>query len=59
MFKKRGKKLHQQVQQIKQEYPEAKVEVWGMDEHRLGLKPIIRRVWVARGEQPIAHLHWR
>jgi len=24
----------------------AVVEVWGMDENRLGLKPIIRRVWV-------------
>ncbi|MDZ8186634.1 MAG: IS630 family transposase [Nostoc sp. ChiSLP02] len=53
------KKLNQQVQQIRREYPQATVEVWGMDEHRLGLKPIIRRVWVARAEQPIANVHWR
>lgn len=26
--------------------------VWAMDEHRLGLKPIVRRVWVPRGEAP-------
>ncbi len=24
-----------------------------MDEHRLGLHPILRRVWVKMGEQPI------
>jgi hypothetical protein len=30
-----------------------------MDEHRLGLKPIIRRVWVGYGEQPIAKVNWR
>ncbi len=28
--------------------------MWAFDEHRLGLKPIIRRVWARRGEQPIA-----
>lgn len=26
------------------------VELWSEDEHRLGLLPIIRRVWVAKGE---------
>jgi hypothetical protein len=30
-----------------------------MDEHRLGLKPILRRVWALRGEQPTARVHWR
>ena len=30
-----------------------------MDEHRLGLKPILRRVWVNMGEQPIANVYWR
>ena len=47
------------MQEIEQQYPEATVEVWGMDEHRLGLKPVLRRVWVPRGEQPIANVHWR
>jgi hypothetical protein len=30
-----------------------------MDEHRPGLRPIIRRVWVGYGEQPIANVNWR
>jgi hypothetical protein len=30
-----------------------------MDEHRLGLKPVQRRVWVEKGEQPIAEVNWR
>lgn len=53
------KKLHLKVEQIQLEHPQAVVEVWAMDEHRLGLKPIFRKVWVPRGEQPIAHVHWR
>lgn len=28
------------------------VELWAFDEHRLGLKPILRRVWAPRGERP-------
>ncbi len=30
-----------------------------MDEHRLGLKPILRRVWCKRGSNPIAVIHPR
>ncbi|MEO0488329.1 MAG: IS630 family transposase, partial [Cyanobacteria bacterium J06659_2] len=29
-------------------------EVWSFDEHRLGLKPIIRKVWAPVGQRPIA-----
>ena len=35
-------------------YPQAEIEVWSEDEHRLGLQPILRRVWTPIGEQPIA-----
>lgn len=28
------------------------VELWAMDEHRVGLKPIVRRVWARRGKRP-------
>jgi Winged helix-turn helix len=28
--------------------------VWSEDEHRLGLQPVLRRVWTPIGEQPIA-----
>lgn len=32
----------------------ARVELWAMDEHRVGLKPILRKVWAKRGKRPIA-----
>lgn len=35
------------------------VEVWAMDEHRLGLKPIVRRVWVPRRTAPTVKIHPR
>jgi transposase len=28
--------------------------VWAFDEHRAGLKPVLRRVWAKRGRRPIA-----
>jgi hypothetical protein len=28
-------------------------EVWAMDEHRLGLLPLLRRVWAERGKRPV------
>lgn len=31
------------------------VEVWAQDEARIGLKPILRRVWVLPGTKPLAH----
>ena len=30
------------------------LEVWAMDEHRIGLKPILRAVWAACGQRPLA-----
>lgn len=30
-----------------------------MDEHRIGLKPIVRRVWSKRGERPVVTVHHR
>ncbi len=53
------KKLAQKVAQVQRDHPNSVVELWTMDEHRLGLKPVIRRVWALRGEQPIAQVHWR
>lgn len=35
------------------------VEVWTQDEHRIGLKPVLRRVWTPVGEQPIAKVQQR
>jgi hypothetical protein len=35
------------------------VQVWAFDEHRIGLKPILRRVWAKRGQRPLALVHPR
>lgn len=37
---------------IAQAYPEALVEVWATDEHRVGLKPMARKVWARKGQRP-------
>jgi hypothetical protein len=30
-----------------------------MDEHRLGLKPVPRRVWATRGHRPVVRVYHR
>ena len=39
------KKLAQTVEAVRTQHPEASVEVWAEDEHRVGLHPVNRRVW--------------
>jgi transposase len=40
---------------VRKAHPEAEeVEVWAHDQSRLGLKPVMRRVWAPRGERPAA-----
>ena len=34
--------------------PAASVEVWAVDEHRIGLQPVTRKVWARRGQRPVA-----
>lgn len=53
------KKLALVVEQVHKDHPDADVEVWTTDEHRLGLKPVLRNIWVPQGEQPIAQVNWR
>jgi hypothetical protein len=40
-------------------HPDANVEVWSEDEHPIGLHPIVRRIWVEQGEQPVTTLNWK
>jgi transposase len=47
------------VARLREAYPTAKVELWCEDEHRLGLKPILRKVWSPVGERPLAKVHQR
>jgi transposase len=41
---------------VRQAHPDATVSVWAQDEHRLGLLPVVRRVWAPKGQRPIAHV---
>lgn len=34
-------------------FPHATVELWAVDEHRIGLKPILKKVWTLPGQLPI------
>jgi DDE superfamily endonuclease len=43
------------LEKLKEAHPEAeRVEIWAQDETRLGLKPVIRRVWAPVGKRPVA-----
>jgi len=52
------KKLQQRVAALSSN-PATSVEVWCQDEARLGLKPIVRKVWALRGQRPRAPGHTR
>lgn len=42
------------VEEVKKRYPKAEIDLWFFDEHRVGLKPIIKKVWSKIGERPQA-----
>jgi hypothetical protein len=46
------------IQWTVQQQSEA-VEAWTMDEHRIGLKPILRRMWAKRGQRPTVTVYPR
>ena len=52
-------KLEQAVAEARAQHPDTPIEVWATDEHRIGLKPILRRVWAPKGQRPIALGHHR
>src|SRR3954451_22292914 len=56
---RRLKKLATVVAEEAAKHPDTPVEVWATDEHRIGLKPILRRVWAPQGQRPIALGHHR
>src|SRR3954467_3684433 len=56
---RRSRKLEQAVAEARAQHPDKPIEVWATDEHRIGLKPILRRVWAPKGQQPIALGHHR
>jgi transposase len=51
--------LSERKAELAQQFPGSVVEVWSFDEHRLGLKPILRKVWARVGERPLAAVNYR
>ena len=45
--------------EVRRPHPLAGVEVWAQDEHRVGLKPILRRVWAPKGVRPVVRVRPR
>jgi transposase len=41
---------------VRQAQPAATIALWAEDEHRLGLLPVLRRVWAPKGQRPTAHV---
>src|SRR5260221_571727 len=61
-FKQRLRPL---LRDVATAFPHASVELWAVDEHRIGLKPILRKVWMLpsfprqRSQRPIAPVEHR
>ncbi|QBD77345.1 IS630 family transposase [Ktedonosporobacter rubrisoli] len=43
--------MPEEVEKLREQYPEAQIDLWSQDEHRIGLKPILRRVWARKGSR--------
>jgi transposase len=55
-FKQRLRPL---LREVATAFPQATVEPWAVDEHRIGLKPILHKVWCFDGQRPIAPVQYR
>ena len=55
-FKARVRPL---LREVATAFPQARVELWAVDEHRIGLKPILRNVWCVDGQRPLAPMQHR
>jgi transposase len=42
------------IEKLEEKYPNQEIEIWFFDEHRVGLKPILRKVWSKIGQRPLA-----
>lgn len=47
------------VFELREKYPDAEIDLWFFDEHRVGLKPTTRKVWARIGQRPIAVVQHR
>ena len=56
---RRPRNLADEVAALQAAYPTAEVQLWTTDEHRIGLRPLVRRVWARKGKRPIAPVQQR
>src|SRR5262249_38849339 len=58
-----SKGLRQLSRAVATAFPDARVELWAPDGHRIGLHPVLKRVWTLPGQRPLAPVelryHWR
>ena len=47
------------LREVATAFPQATVELWAVDEHRIGLKPILHKVWCVNGLRPLATVQHR
>ena len=52
-------RLRPLLREVATAFSQARVELWAMDEHRIGLKPILRKVWSLDKEHPVAPVQHR
>jgi transposase len=55
-FKQRLRPL---LREVATAFPQATVELWAVDEHRIGLKPILHKVWSLDYQRPLAPVQHR
>jgi transposase len=53
------KKLRPLLREVATAFPEATVELWAVEEHRSGLKPILHKGWWFDGKRPLAPVQHR
>ncbi len=52
-------RLRPLLRQVATAFPTARVELWAVDEHRVGLKPIVQKVWTLGVSRPLAPVEHR
>lgn len=53
------KKLRPLLRAVVTAFPQAQVELWATDEHRISLKPILHEVWRFDAQRPISPVEYR
>jgi transposase len=52
-------RLRPLLREIATAFPHSIVELWATDEHRIGLKPILQKIWCVDGQRPLAPVQHR